>query len=146
MTVTHILAATDGSETATEMIVWVAELATQTTASVSLVHVFEPLAHLDEDDDGRLDLRALRRRVDEHLRTDWSAPLREREVAYDTLVVEGRPAQAIADAAHDIGADLIVIGARGLSPVQRFVLGSTSQKLPVLTHVPVTVFRAAGDS
>jgi nucleotide-binding universal stress UspA family protein len=42
---------------------------------------------------------------------------------------EGDPAEAILDTANEENADLIVVGDRGLSGVQRFLLGSVSQKV-----------------
>jgi nucleotide-binding universal stress UspA family protein len=42
---------------------------------------------------------------------------------------EGDPAEAILDTAKEQKADLIVVGDRGLSGVQRFLLGSVSQKV-----------------
>jgi nucleotide-binding universal stress UspA family protein len=44
-------------------------------------------------------------------------------------VHEGDPAEAILDTASEQNADLIVVGDRGLSGVQRFLLGSVSQKV-----------------
>ena len=42
---------------------------------------------------------------------------------------QGDPAEAILDTASEQKADLIVVGDRGLSGVQRFLLGSVSQKV-----------------
>jgi nucleotide-binding universal stress UspA family protein len=57
----------------------------------------------------------------------------------ETLVLEGRPGPALCDAAAEIGADVIVLGTRGLGGVRRAVLGSVSDHVarnapcPVLT-------------
>jgi nucleotide-binding universal stress UspA family protein len=137
MTVTHILVAADGSENARIAVRWAAELASQTGARVTAVHVFEPLSHLGGD--GPVDLIELRNQAGVDLAGPWSRPLSELGIDYDTAVVEGKPADAIADTAELRDADLIVVGARGLSPLRRVVLGSTSQRLPHITSIPVTV-------
>ena len=46
-----------------------------------------------------------------------------------TSVRKGDYADEIVDAANEIGADMIVMGSRGLGPVKRAVLGSVSQKV-----------------
>jgi nucleotide-binding universal stress UspA family protein len=51
--------------------------------------------------------------------------------------VYGHPVQRIIDVARDERSDLIVVGARGLSPGKRLLLGSVSQG--VLLHSPVSV-------
>lgn len=50
---------------------------------------------------------------------------------------EGDPAQVIIEVAQEKQADLIVVGARGLTGVQRFLLGSVSSKLS--HHSPTSV-------
>jgi nucleotide-binding universal stress UspA family protein len=49
----------------------------------------------------------------------------------------GDPAKAIVDEARDWGADLIVVGTRGLGGAKRLLLGSVSTK--VLHHAPCDV-------
>ena len=49
---------------------------------------------------------------------------------------DGAPAQAILDAAKDIEADAIVMGSRGLRPIDAFTIGSVSQT--VCTAAPCT--------
>lgn len=57
------------------------------------------------------------------------------EVEFD--FVSGHPVQRIIDVARQKRIDLIVVGARGLSPGKRLLLGSVSQG--VLLHSPVSV-------
>jgi nucleotide-binding universal stress UspA family protein len=58
-------------------------------------------------------------------------------VEVETHAQEGDPAQAIIEVAQEQNADLIVVGARGLTGLQRFLLGSVSSKLA--HHAPCTV-------
>jgi nucleotide-binding universal stress UspA family protein len=59
----------------------------------------------------------------------------------DRLVVTGNPVDALVGAATTPGVDLVVIGARGLGALKRFVLGSVSEG--VLRHVdrPVLIVK-----
>lgn len=43
--------------------------------------------------------------------------------------VEAKPAAAILDVAHDVGADMIVVGSRGLGRGTRFIRGSVSTRI-----------------
>jgi nucleotide-binding universal stress UspA family protein len=54
---------------------------------------------------------------------------------------EGRPAEEIAALASEIGADLVVIGSRGLGPVERLVMGSVSEGVIELASCAVLVVR-----
>jgi nucleotide-binding universal stress UspA family protein len=138
MTVNHVLVATDGSANAAEAMRWAAGIAAATGAAVTVVHVFEPLSQL-HGQPGPVDLAGLRTAAEEKLRGAWSEPLQSAGVEFDARVVEGRPSEAVAEAAVECGADLVVVGARGLSTLRGLVVGSTSMKLPHLVHVPVTI-------
>jgi hypothetical protein len=58
------------------------------------------------------------------------------------LIRTGIPAEEMAKAAREFGVDLIVIGSRGTSPLQklrRFLLGSTSRRVLQLASCPVMI-------
>lgn len=63
--------------------------------------------------------------------------LRERGVKCAGHVVPDDPATAIIDVAEREGADLVVVGSRGLGGMQRFLRGSVSSR--IATHAPMTV-------
>ena len=60
----------------------------------------------------------------------------------------GDPADALIGAAQDIGADLIVVGSRGMSGMRRFILGSVPNR--VSHHCPCSLLivdtSASGDT
>lgn len=64
-----------------------------------------------------------------------AAKIGARDIA--VVSVDGDAAREIISTAHRIGADLIVVGRRGLSGISELVLGSVSQK--VLHHAPADV-------
>ena len=53
----------------------------------------------------------------------------------------GPVADTIVDTANHLGVDLIVVGARGLGPGRRFLLGSVSDRVVHHSSCPVTVWR-----
>ncbi len=69
---------------------------------------------------------------------------REAGFAVSTEVLGGKSWKTICDCARDLDARVIVLGARGLSPVKSMLLGSVSSR--VITHAdrPVLVVHASG--
>ncbi|HEX2863246.1 MAG TPA: universal stress protein [Deinococcales bacterium] len=68
----------------------------------------------------------------------WLQAAAERsQLAVDVRTVVGHPAETITRLVEDEGFDLVVLGRRGLSAVQRWMLGSVSDK--VVRHAPCAV-------
>jgi nucleotide-binding universal stress UspA family protein len=137
-----IVVGTDGSETARKAVREAVELARSVNASLSIVSAFEPVS------DSRL--REESREAPEDLqwminaREDVDATLREAAEEYEDAGVEietcarqGDPADAILDVAEERGADLIVVGNKGMTGAKRFLLGSVPNK--VSHHAPCSV-------
>ena len=57
-----------------------------------------------------------------------------------TRTTRGKAHEQLAIVASDLPADLLIVGSRGLSAIQRFFLGSTSANL--LSHPPTSVLVA----
>jgi nucleotide-binding universal stress UspA family protein len=73
---------------------------------------------------------------------DSATPLALRLERTETRVVEGDPREVLVRVAREWDADLLVVGARGLGVVKRFLLGSVSTA--VLHHAPCSVLVARG--
>jgi nucleotide-binding universal stress UspA family protein len=58
-------------------------------------------------------------------------------------IVHGRPYEALAALAEDVGAQLIAVGSYGERPLRALIVGSTPPRLMHVTHVPVLVVREA---
>ena len=58
-------------------------------------------------------------------------------VEVETMPREGDPADAILDVAEEKGADLIVVGNKGMTGAKRFLLGSVPNKIS--HHAPCSV-------
>lgn len=65
------------------------------------------------------------------------AILRSMNIDVDEHEVDGHPATGILDVAESVDADLIVVGARGLGAIRRFLRGSVSTR--VAHHSPCDV-------
>ena len=137
-----IVVGTDGSETAKEAVRQATELANSVGASIDLVSAYEPVSSAR--------LREEQQQVPKDLewmvnpREDVDATLREAaEVATEAGVPnesyarQGDPADAILDVAEERGADLIVVGNKGMTGAKRFLLGSVPNK--VSHHAPCSV-------
>jgi nucleotide-binding universal stress UspA family protein len=138
----HILVAIDGSEHSRRAARFAHDLAQQVRGRITLLFVLEPprvlpLGFLDSaaitppHADAK-EIDTVRRLLDE-----VAADLPQAQV--EKLVEVGHPADTITTVAAKVGADLIVMGARGLTRGGKWLLGSVSDR--VLQHAgrPVTV-------
>lgn len=62
-------------------------------------------------------------------------------VTLTTKVVPGHPADRLVHLAEEGGYDLIILGARGLSGIKRFLLGSVSEAVVRLANCPVLIVK-----
>jgi len=70
----------------------------------------------------------------------WArAEARRAGVSLETHIQAGHPADILLRVAREGGFDLIVPGRRGLTPVQRWMLGSVSERVLRYAHCPVMV-------
>jgi nucleotide-binding universal stress UspA family protein len=136
----RVLVATDGSEGARAAIDWLEVFPLAPAAEVLVLAVAEvttvppELPRVPE-----LDLLALAaaRRAAEEARDALCA----RWPAAAVRVLGGHPPDAILGVADDWGADLVVVGARGLGAVHRFLLGSVSTAVVHAARCPVLVVK-----
>ncbi|WP_336021550.1 universal stress protein [Halobellus salinisoli] len=64
------------------------------------------------------------------------------DVDVETAVVRGAPYRVILDRIDEIGADLVVMGSQGRRGLERYLLGSTTERVFRLSAVPVLVLRS----
>jgi nucleotide-binding universal stress UspA family protein len=67
-------------------------------------------------------------------------------VEAETHVVTGPPARRIVSFADDEGMDLVVMATHGRRGVERFLLGSVTERVVRTADVPVLTVRAPGDA
>lgn len=114
-----------------------------------IVHGVEPWALPSNyfDDLERESLKQARVIVDRALSKLKAAE--DESLKVTSEIVEGAPNNAILDVAERWGADLIVVGSRGLGALRRFLLGSVSHSVALHAKCSVEIVRCAphaGDS
>ena len=135
----RVLLATDGSPHSRRALEKTAELARATKAEVKVLVVssmvfMRPIYGADRD------LLVPSNEESGEILLEAYSYLRRRGVVPQTLHRVGTPADTILSVAREIEADLIVLGSHGRSSLQRYLLGSVSQK--VLTHAPCSILIA----
>lgn len=130
-----IVIGTDGSDTARHAVSDAVALANEVGAKLLVVSVYEALSDVH--------LREERRHVPED--REWNFNARDDVLAMldqtaadarssgvsevETFARQGDPADAIVDVAEEQKADLIMVGNRGMTGKQRFVLGSVPNEI-----------------
>lgn len=138
-----IVLATDGSEDAALAAQAAGSLASRTGASLHIVHAWYPIypmaypyplpeSYLTEYEDAA---RATLTEAVEQVK-------QQNGVEVETHLVMGRPADEIVEQAQKLGADLLVLGSRGMGPIERLVIGSVAES--VLHHAPCPVLAMRG--
>jgi nucleotide-binding universal stress UspA family protein/nitrite reductase/ring-hydroxylating ferredoxin subunit len=122
----HVLIGTDGSATATEAARKGVELARASGAAVTFVLVGDPLV-------GAVVLEDAARSA------EGIAEVR-------TRTEEGDPAERLVEAASDTGADLVVVGNKGMAGPRRYLLGSIPSRVAHGSPVDVLVAKTVGRS
>jgi nucleotide-binding universal stress UspA family protein len=139
----RIVVGTDGSDTASVAVQHATELARTTGAKLDVVSAFEPVPQdrlRNESQQVPGDIAhgvGPREDVNVHLEAA-AGQAKEAGVEASTHAREGDPADAILDVAEEIGADLIVVGNKGMTGARRFLLGSVPNKIS--HHAPCGVY------
>jgi nucleotide-binding universal stress UspA family protein len=141
-----VLLAVDGSDASMTAVATAAALAMPTGTTVEVVSavpdtfapegsVWPNVIRVDPPTDRDRVLDDVARRL-----SDVAARIRVPGRTVEVRVLEGRPATEIVAEARRFAADLIVMGARGLSTVRRLLVGSVSSE--VVDHAPCPVLVA----
>jgi len=139
-----IVEGTDGSDSATQAVREAVDMAKAVGATLELVSAYAPVSEQR--------LRAERRDAPEDMQwainpkqevevslSDAAEIAREAGVEVNTHAREGDPADAILDVAEEGGADLIVVGNKGMRGAKRFVLGSVPNAVAHRAPCDVTI-------
>jgi nucleotide-binding universal stress UspA family protein len=137
-----LLVGTDGSETAAVAVAEAADLAARLGAGLLIVTAYPDALTT------RLGTQAHNMPAPRDWRTDHRSEAEERlaralgslgrtDLAVETIARPGDPAEVIIGLAEQRGADLVVVGSKGMTGVGRFLLGSVPSK--VSQHAPCSV-------
>lgn len=135
-----IMLATDGSQhsmRAAENAIHIAKCSEEST--IEIIYVFDPDRaksetlsnwNTSEIEDKR------KKRLSE-----VEEMVKNSEVTYHITVLDGDPGPTIVDYVNKNGADLVIIGSRGLNALQELVLGSVSHKVAKRANCPVLIVK-----
>jgi nucleotide-binding universal stress UspA family protein len=133
-----ILVPTDFSEDSARALEMAALLASALAAEIVLLHVDEPLVEVVRSNED------LQRRRTAHQRLERAtADLHARGLRARSMVLVGKPADRIIEAAVDENAALIVLGARGLGVVMGALLGGVAYNVVRRAPCPVCTVKSA---
>ena len=137
-----ILAAVDGSECAKKGFQMALDMSLDKQDSAVLVlAVVQPLEVIGMRKDVRTSLEALIEKDAKALLAEYATVAETRGIKAETILASGHPAKIILDIAKIKGADLIVVGSRGLGGVKGLLLGSVSNAVVQNSKVPVMVVK-----
>jgi nucleotide-binding universal stress UspA family protein len=137
----RIVLATDGSSDAKAAVAWLQHLPVPADRVVMTIAAVVPPIAVVNPDKAEAIRAALIADARRRLADDTASELLTGGVTIGRVVI-GDPREEIVAAAREWGADLIVMGARGLGSVARFFLGSVS--LAVARHAPCPVLVCKG--
>jgi nucleotide-binding universal stress UspA family protein len=143
---TKILVPTDFSSSATEALHTAVDLAARYGASITLVHVFEPLVYPFPEATGFssiLNLADVIEDIDKLLEKNKQAALDAGAKTVTATQLQGHPPSEIADYAKAGGFDLIVMGTHGRRGLSRLMIGSVAERVVRIAPCAVLTVRDA---
>ena len=139
-----IIWASDGSENADRAFDYARGLAEANSARLLAVHVREVAVGRAGGYPVQLDEEEVERKVQGQAKDLKDAGI---DASYEQLgTTAGGAAHALADAANEVGAQLIVVGTRGQGPLSGLLLGSVTQRLLHIAACPVLAVPPTKDS
>jgi nucleotide-binding universal stress UspA family protein len=146
-----ILVCTDYSAASDSAVLRAAALAARHRARLTMLHVLPVSAIRDaadlvadryfSKDEPRFDPKRAEEQQSERLRDAARQLSNQAGIEIDTQLRTGRPAAEISAAAHEIDADLVVIGGHGAHRVRSMLLGTTTHRLLRSSPAPVLVVK-----
>ena len=146
-----ILFATDGSKDAKVARSAVTELSAATGSDVYVLYVLEtrpyrPFLGPEAWEGWEANLERARERANSFVQLEAARIKEDGGKVADAHVVFDDPAPEIVRLGEDIGADMIVVGSRGLGGIRRMLLGSVSSSVAAHANGPVLIVRGGQES
>lgn len=138
--------ATDGSDTSKKAVKIGIDIAHHAGGSIAAVYVVDisRLSHIP----GYAMLPGLKEKLAEVMIAEGKQATQFAEdqakmasVPYRKIIVQGDPSQEILKISLEMEADLIVIGSRGRTGIEKFLLGSVAEKVVMQSTIPVLVVK-----
>lgn len=137
-----ILVAVDGSKNSKKAVSHAIDLASQIGAKVLAVHVTDSTVFVNLPETIMWDdIKSL---LDEEGAKSLGFAKKKaasKKVKLDTLTSEGSPAKEIVKTAEKEKADLIILGTAGRGGIDKFLIGSVSEKVLRMAHCTVMIVK-----
>jgi nucleotide-binding universal stress UspA family protein len=135
-----IVVGVDGSDNSLAAVRWTADLVKDLGPGIETVavHALGLLERIDRAKDP-VPVEHHQAEIERLLNEEWCAPFSDAGVPYRTRLVYGPPVQVLLGTADREGADLVVMGSRGLGRFPERLLGSTSTQVANESHRPVVI-------
>lgn len=142
MTYKKILIPTDGSETAQHAIEHGIKLAKALDSRVIGLYIVDISAFVGLHAEGIWqNMKELLKEEGNKTLSAFENSAKKAKVKYEAILREGVPSEDIVKVAEERGVDLIVMGTHGRSGLDRFLLGSVTEKVVRSASCPVMVVR-----
>ncbi|MFC6825545.1 universal stress protein [Halopelagius fulvigenes] len=139
----RILVPTDGSEAADGAIRNAIDIASQYDATIHALYVVDASVYTSIETGADLVVESLEEEGQKAI-AEVTDRARAAGVESESAVVSGSTHQSILDYADDHGIDLIVMGTHGRTGIDRYLLGSVTEKVVRRSDVPVLTVRMDG--
>lgn len=139
----RILLPTDGSRGNDRAVRQAIDLAAETGAELHVLFVVEDVPYVPEMADEGVETRL--REVGETAIDEIRERADEADVEIRTAIEQGTPHRAIVEYADAEGVDLIVMGTHGRSGLDRYLLGSVTERVVRTAETPVLTVRMRDD-
>lgn len=139
----RILLPTDGSRGNSRAVDQAIGLAGETDAVLHALFVVEDIPSAPEMSDGQFQARL--EQIGEEALEDIRARADDAGVEIETAIENGDPHRAILEYADEEAMDLVVMGTHGRSGLDRYLLGSVTERVVRASDVPVLTVRVEDD-
>ena len=145
MSFQNIIVPVDGSDTSFAAVAKATEFAQAFNSKITVVQVmvldpYIAAEYISASQTNELIERA-RSAIVQNL-NEVKAKLSSEGLNVETKLLEGQTVNAeIVKAAHDVNADLIIIGSHGRTGIKKFLLGSVAQNVLGASQIPVLIVR-----
>jgi len=149
----RVLLALDGSKHSDEVARFLLDLPLPREGEVFLVTAMQSwspamvgVITMDSQTDRQIlsELRAREETEARSLMNKTKKQFRERGYEVTLMLLRGEPAEQILSAAETLNPDLIALGAKGLTGIEAFLLGSVAQRVARFSRYSVLISRAQG--
>lgn len=140
----RILLPTDGSRGSSRAIDQAIDLAAETGAELHVLYVVEDITYGPEMMEAQVETQL--RQIGEEAIEEIRDRAEEAGVPLETDIDDGVPHKTILEYAEDEDMDLIVMGTHGRSGLDRYLLGSVTERVVRSAETPVLTVRVTDES